>query len=859
LTDRGRLAMASIRAVATDMLNEEQRLLTLRQDDFRAASRRTIQIVGVGSGLLLLLIGAAAIASLRQYRNQELEAWVRAGHAGVSERLLGEQRLEVMGESVLGFLAQYLDAKTGAVYLADDDHRFRRFAGYAIEASHDVDVIRPGDGLVGQAVKARRAIVVRDVPEAYLPIASSLGRSAPRELIIVPAIADGVIHGVIELGFFRKVRPTDLDLLNRACEALGVSVRASKDRSRLEDLLDETQRQAEELQTQQEELRVNNEELEEQSAALARSQAQLESQQAELEQTNLQLQQQALLLEGQRDDLSQAQAILIQKAAELERANQYKSEFLANMSHELRTPLTSSLILSKLLADNAGGRLGDEEIKFARSIHAAGKDLLVLINDILDLSKIEAGKVDLDVEPVSIARAVDAVSRMFQPMAQQKGLVFSTVVEPGVPETLETDETRLGQILKNLLANAFKFTTEGHVTLRVAVDERRMLRFAIIDTGIGIPPHQQEVIFEAFRQADGSTHRKYGGTGLGLSISRDLARLLGGDLVVHSDGDGKGSTFVLTLPQTYVGASAVASATPDFAAKGHAALPMPSHRSDELGERREIATDAPTLAPIAMEDDRADIGAGNRVILVIEDDERFALILRDLSHELGFKCVVTHTADDGLAAAMAYVPSAIVLDVNLPDHSGLGVLDRLKRTPKTRHIPVHIVSVADYMHEALELGAVGYVMKPVKREHLVEAFRRLEAKLTQIVKRVLVVEDDDRQRESIGHLLGKDAVEITGVSTAGDALDALRATTFDCMVMDLNLPDFSGYELLDRMAEQGDLAFPPVIVYTGRSLTRDEEQRLRRLSKSIIIKDARSPERLLDEVTLFLHQVETRL
>jgi signal transduction histidine kinase/CheY-like chemotaxis protein/CHASE3 domain sensor protein len=853
-TDRGKISMDRIRGLIADMEREERGLLAGREREWQDAVGESSRVAWGGSLTLLFLIAAGALLMSRDYRSRETEAWLRSGQAGLSERMQGEQRLEVLGDLVLQYLARYLNAQVGAVYISEVDGGFRRFAGYAVPPGSSEHVLRPGDGLLGQAAKENRPLHVTQVPDGYLPIASALGRGTPAEILVAPASADGVVQAVLELGFLGPVGAADRELLARASESLGVAVRSSKDRSRLEALLEETQQQAEELQTQQEELRVNNEELEEQSRALKTSQAQLETQQSELEQTNSHLEEQAQLLEQQKDGLAASEAVLTQKAAELERANQYKSEFLANMSHELRTPLNSSLILSKLLADNKSGNLTDEQVTFAQTISSAGNDLLALINDILDLSKIEAGKVEIAPEPVLIARTVEALARSFETVAREKGIAFSAVVEPGTPERMTTDAQRLGQILKNLISNALKFTERGEVSLRVFPNADGTLSFAVRDTGIGIPAPQLDIIFEAFRQADGSTHRKYGGTGLGLSISRDLARLLGGDIDVQSAQD-EGSTFTLTLP--LVNAARAAAAASGVGGTGTARLaqaPIPSR----TGASRAPSAPAP-LPPIAMEDDRDRLAPDSRRILVVEDDPRFAAILRDLAHERGFQVVVTHSANDGLAAAAMYRPHAILLDINLPDHSGLGVLDQLKRNPLTRHIPVHVASVADYTQVALERGAVGYAVKPVKREQLVDAFRQLEAKLSQGLRRVLVVEDDDRQRESLRQLLTNGDVRITGVETAGEALHHLRTTTFDCMVMDLNLPDLSGYELLETMAGQEDMAFPPVIVYTGRSLSRDEEQRLRRFSKSIIIKDARSPERLLDEVTLFLHQVESTL
>jgi CheY-like chemotaxis protein/signal transduction histidine kinase/CHASE3 domain sensor protein len=849
----GKATMDRIRAVVSDMETAERALLADRQAEWHEAVVLSSRITLGGSLLLLLLITGAAVLMSRDYRALRTQVWLRIGQMGLSARMQGDRRLETLGDNVLGFLAEYLDAQVGAVYFVETGGGFRRFGAYAVPSGPEDAVVRPGDGLIGQAARENRVLHVTDVPDGYLPVASGLGRGTPAELLLAPATVDGTVHGVLELGFFRRLEPADLELLARVSESLGVAVRSSRDRSRLEELLDETQRQAEELQAQQEELRVSNEELEEQGRALRESQARLETQQAELEQTNTQLEEHTRQLALQKDSLSEAQAILTDKATELERSNQYKSEFLANMSHELRTPLNSSLILAKLLADNKEGNLTDEQVKFAQTISSAGNDLLALINDILDLSKIEAGKVEVSSAPLSIARTVEGLVKGFQALAGEKGLEFSATVEPGTPEWMESDAQRLGQILKNLLSNAFKFTEKGRVSLRVFPAAAGTVSFAVLDTGIGIPPSQQSMVFEAFRQADGTTHRKYGGTGLGLSISRDLAHLLGGDLAVQS-APGEGSVFTLTLPVVYVAGG------PNRTERAAPALNVrPDQRQPDVPAAITVAATDTALSPISIEDDRERLTPDSRLILIVEDDPRFAAILLGLAHEMGFQCVVTHSAGDGLKAASILRPSAILLDINLPDHSGLGVLDQLKRNSQTRHIPVHIISVADYSQLALERGAIGYALKPVKREQLVEAFRHLESKFSQRLRRVLVVEDDQRQRDSIRQLLESSEVEITTVESAGEALGRLQATTFDCMVMDLNLPDLSGYELLETMAGQDGVSFPPVIVYTGRSLTQDEEQRLRRFSKAIIIKDARSPERLLDEVTLFLHQVEAEL
>jgi CheY-like chemotaxis protein/CHASE3 domain sensor protein len=866
-SDRGKMFMDRVRVLTRDMEEQERDLLASRQSDWRGAVAFSSAVAWGGSGLLLVLIAAAAVTTSRDYRAREKQAWIRAGQMGLAERLQGEQRLSTLGENTLDFLTGYLNAQVGAIYLRNERGEFQRFAGYALEQvdepSHAAQALhlRDGQGLLGQAAKLNRPMHVKEVPAHYLDISSALGQHAPRELLIVPAATDGTVQAVFELGFLRQVRAEEEELLARLADQIAIAVRSSKDRTRLEELLEETQRQSEELQAQQEELRVNNEELEEQGQALKASQLRLETQQAELEETNAQLEEQTQLLELQKEDLAKTQVVLVEKATELERANQYKSEFLANMSHELRTPLNSTLILAKLLADNKQGNLSDEQVRFAQTISSAGNDLLALINDILDLSKMEAGKLDIVSESFVVSKLAEELKASFVVMAQQKSLGFKVEVEPGVPLRMETDMQRLGQILKNLLSNAIKFTEKGEVSLRISLDAGGRIVFAVRDTGIGIGAEQHQFIFEAFRQADGSTHRKYGGTGLGLSISRDLAHLLGGDIEVQSRL-GEGSIFTLSLPQVYRPEQAVmrtALPVPAAAAATLQAAQVATAPDVRIPGPQVVPTPQKRLQDIAIDDDRDRIEAASRLILVIEDDAAFAMILRDLAHEMGFQCVVTHSANEGVAAAEMYRPSAILMDMNLPDFSGLGVLDQIKRNPRTRHIPVHVVSVADYSQEALERGAIGYALKPVQREELVGAIRKLEAKFLQGLRHVLVVEDDARQLDSIRQLLAGENINLVGVRTAADALARLRETTFDCMVMDLNLPDLSGYQLLEKMAEQEHVAFPPVIVYTGRSLSAEEEQNLRRFSRSIIIKDARSPERLLDEVTLFLHQIETTL
>ncbi|HAA42094.1 MAG TPA: hypothetical protein DCE36_18650 [Pseudomonas sp.] len=550
------------------------------------------------------------------------------------------------------------------------------------------------------------------------------------------------------------------------------------------------------------------------------------------------------------DEVGQLARDFNQLAYTLERNEKMRREFMADVSHELRTPLNSSLILAKLLAENPQENLSAEQVKFAESIYSAGNDLLNLINDILDISKVEAGKLEVRPENSSVTRLVDGLRGMFEPLAADRKLGFQVQVQADAPIMLFTDRQRLEQILKNLLSNAIKFTEQGEVSLSVSRAPGEGIAFTVRDSGIGIAPDQQESIFEAFRQADGTTNRRYGGTGLGLSISRDLAALLGGYISVTSE-PGKGSTFTLVLPEQYVEREEDAAPIEQPRQVVTAPAPTPIAISPlPVADTRQI----PRFA-----DDRDKAPFTTRCILVVEDEPNFARILFDLAHELGYQCLVAHGADEGYSLAEEYIPDAILLDMRLPDHSGLTVLQRLKEHANTRHIPVHVISVEDRVEAAMHMGAIGYAVKPTTREELKDVFARLEAKLTQKVKRVLLVEDDDLQRDSIARLIGDDDIEITDVGYAQAALELLRTNVYDCMIIDLKLPDMLGNELLKRMATEDICSFPPVIVYTGRNLTRDEEAELRKYSRSIIIKGARSPERLLDEVTLFLHKVESQL
>ncbi|WP_268796622.1 response regulator [Pseudomonas huanghezhanensis] len=870
---RGKRLSDEIRSEYDQAVGVEQQLRQTRNTDVTHTT-----IVSVSFYLIFVLIVSAILAWIgrrdmlalstnyadnlqkQEVNAERLEhvAWLRNGQSELAEQVLGQLTLNMLGRNVLQFFANYLGAVVAAVYVRQEHGGLVRVASYGFSRQQEMQEqsLYSGEGVVGKAAEQDQLITLQDVPHDYFKVSSGLGDGSPRSVIVVPTSNEDHVNGVIELGFLRALTPRDVEFMELIADNVGTSIEAARYRQRLQEVLAETQQLNEELQVQQEELRTANEELEEQSRILKESQVHLETQQAELEQTNEQLAEQSQAIADQRDaldrnneELNIAQVELQTRADELQRSSKYKSEFLANMSHELRTPLNSSLILAKLLAENPQDNLTAEQVKFAESIYSAGNDLLNLINDILDISKVEAGKLDMRPENSSVLRLVDGLRMLFEPLAGEKKLQFDVQVQAGAPTMLYTDRHRLEQILKNLLSNAIKFTEAGVVSLTVSRQPGEGIVFTVRDSGIGIAEDQQQSIFEAFRQADGTSNRRYGGTGLGLSISRDLAGLLGGSIAVTS-APGQGSIFTLVLPEQYV--------------------EQPQGDSSRLVQPF-IAAPAPVVMPVAVAkpvvsvpvpvfaDDRDKAPFTKRCILVIEDEVRFAQILYDLAHELGYQCLVAHAADDGFDLASQFIPDAILLDMRLPDHSGLTVLQRLKELASTRHIPVHVISVEDRQEAAMQMGAVGYAVKPTTREELKDVFARLEAKLTQKVKRILLVEDDALQRDSISRLIGDDDIEITAVGFAQDALELLRDNAYDCMIIDLKLPDMLGNDLLKRMSTDEIAAFPPVIVYTGRNLTRDEETELLKYSRSIIIKGARSPERLLDEVTLFLHKVESQL
>jgi HAMP domain-containing protein/CheY-like chemotaxis protein len=836
------------------------------------------------------------IANLAQTTraNQEQD-WLNSNMARFTGMLQGERDLETVSRLIMSELTPLVGAQHGAFFLMEspggegDDFELRLIATYGYKQRKDVPTrFTIGEALVGQAALELKPILITQAPEDYVRITSGLGEGVPVNVIVLPVLFEEQVMAVIELASFQRFSQTQQTFLEQLSESIGVVLNTIQANMRTEELLEQSQQltqelqsQSEELQAQQEELQQTNKELEEQAASLKASEEMLQTQQEELQQSNEELEEKAELLEEQNRrieiknrEIELARAALEEKAEQLALSSSYKSEFLANMSHELRTPLNSLLILAKLLAENPDDNLTGKQIEFADTIYSAGSDLLGLINDILDLSKVEAGRMDVNVGEVKLTDLRDFVERSFRPVSQDKEVEFEIEVHgANVPPTIETDEQRLQQVLKNLLSNAFKFTEQGSVKLRVSLAEGRqfasealsraeaVIEFAVSDTGVGIPREKLHLIFEAFQQADGTTSRRFGGTGLGLSISREIARLLGGEIHVESTV-GEGSTFTLFLPARYQ----LSERPPAGEVREYEIVPADTEGSGgsppppPVVEEPEPELDPTLLLPSDVRDDRDEIQDGDRVVLIVEDDPELARTELEVARERGFKGIVALRGDSGLALAHEYKPDAIILDMKLPVLDGWAVLDRLKQHPETRHIPVHIVSAGDGRQNALRAGAVAFVEKPVSKEGLEETFGEIRSFIDRGVKRLLVVEDDDDQRKSLIELIGSgEDVEVTAVGSSEEALEALQLQRYDCMVVDLKLPDLGGFELLERLKGDERCASTPVIVYTGKELTREEATKLHKLADTIVVKDASSPERLLDETALFLHRVERKL
>ncbi|HTL66047.1 MAG TPA: HAMP domain-containing protein [Lacunisphaera sp.] len=759
--------------------------------------------------------------------NQEQD-WLKTNLAKFSRMLQGQRDLLAVSRLLMSELPPLVDAQQGTLYQMETDEShaqaLRLLAGYAQRPGQPAR-IPLGEGLVGQCAVEKQRILLNQVPPDYTRVHSSLGEAPAAAIVVIPVLFEGQTKAVIELASLRPFSVTHLTFLDQLTQSIGVVLNTIEANMRTESLLQQSQELTVELQSQQKELQQTNEEL-------AQKARQLADQNAEVERKN--------------QEVEQARRALEEKAAELALTSKYKSEFLANMSHELRTPLNSILIFGQQLVENPGGNLTLKQVEFARNIYSSGSDLLNLITDILDLSKIESGTVTVEAEELAFVSLREAVERNFRHVAEAKSLPFKVEFDPAMPRAIITDPKRLQQILKNLLSNAFKFTAQGHVGINVRLVDSgwspghpvlsragKVVSFCITDTGIGIAQEKQKLIFEAFQQADAGTSRKYGGTGLGLAISRELATLLGGEIKLQST-QGEGSAFTLYLPLFYM-------ESPHKAATAAAPVALPV-------AREEIVTD-----------DREQVGPGDQTLLIVDDDPYYARVLLDLARERGFKGLVANRGSAALALARQYQPTAVTLDIFLPDMLGWTVLNNLKLNSNTRHIPVLILSVEEERRHGLSHGAFSYMVKPTTTEGLGQCFDRIAKFVEPRTKRLLVVEDNAHERQSIIELLGHDDIEIASASSGAEALQMLLDRPFDCCVLDLRLPDMTGFELLERLRGDPALAEIPIVVFTGKDLSPAEERQLRAAAKSVVLKDVQSPERLFDETALFLHRVVSAL
>ncbi len=802
----------------------------------------------------------------------QAQNWAKSGQNLLNEKMRGDLDLQTLSTQIVTFVAEYLHSQMGTLYLLENDEKtLRLYGSYAfIKRKRLNEEFRVGEGMVGQAAFGRQMISLTELPEDYTRITSSTGDMMPRNVVVQPLLYDNKLLGVIELASKEVLNDQKLDFLIAVSENIAISINSARSRQKVNDLLLQTQNQAEELRQQQEELRVSNEELEEQTRALKQSEKELQTQQEELRVINEELEEKTHSLEIQKkeitiknNELGKAKEEVEIKASELEITSKYKSEFLANMSHELRTPLNSLLILSKNLMQNKKGNLTEDQLESVEIIRKSGDDLLNLINEILDLSKIESGKMSLHVENIKVEVLASNIRRNFGHVIEEKGLKLNVEVGENMPGYISTDIQRIEQVIKNLVSNAIKFTVQGTISVsfkptpheiqffRSGLTHKNSFMLSVKDTGIGIPKEKQQIIFEAFQQADGSTSRNYGGTGLGLSITKEIAKLFGGEIHLESQ-PGSGSTFKVFLPVNYADSASLESVNPKEA-------PKPIIQSVVKPVVDEKLVQLADLQSAKVGDDRNNFLPGDRTILIVEDDENFARILKKQCHEKGFKFLYAASGEAGLMMAEKYLPNAMILDIKLPGIDGITVLDRIKENPKIRHIPVHMMSALEETIDVFQKGAIGYLTKPISPEKLDDAFTKMEDFINHKVKDLLIIEDDNTMRQQIIDVIGREEVNPTGVATGEEAIEMLRLMKFDCIVMDLGLPDMTGFELLKKLENEHRQNLPPVIIYTGKELTLEENAELKKHTDSIIIKGVKSEERLLDETALFLHRVVDNL
>ena len=764
--------------------------------------------------------------------------WLQTGIASLNNVMLGDKSMKDLSKDIIEFLCNYTNSSAGVLYVLESDELIAT-AGYSYIPTKNRERIQKGEGILGQAIQSRKILELKTVPSDNIQINYALGEIKPTHIVAVPLI-DYKVEGALELASVYGFSDLHLEFLRIVCNNIGIAIKATQNRKRVLELLEETQSQSEELRIQHSELEAMNAELETQTEKLQASEEELRVQQEELEQTNEELSERSILLEEKN--------IEIQKKSEaLELTTRYKSEFLANMSHELRTPLNSILLLSRLLSENNNKSMNNEEIEFAQVIQSSGNSLLGLIDEILDLSKIEAGKMELEFLDVTTKEITDGLSGLFTQVAKEKNIDFK-IISDEAPIILKTDKMRLEQILKNLISNAIKFTDRGEVSLEIKVntDDDNIICFIVKDTGIGIPLDKQPLIFEAFQQADGSTKRKYGGTGLGLSISRELAKLLNGEIILNSK-EGEGSTFTLCLPKF-----GALNKKNNIEETSLIEIENPAKEEFAPVKKKYIST----IIPEELEDDRDSVLPGDKVILIVEDDMNFAKSLLAFSRKSGYKVVLAVRGDYALNFAITYKPVGILLDIELPIKSGWEVLEEIKNHSSTKHIPVHIMSSHKLKQESLLKGAVDFLDKPVAFEKIPEVFTRIEHIINKESQKVLIIEDNPKHAKALSFFLENHNINSEIKSEVSDGLEALNKKDIDCVILDMGIPDKHAYDILDGVKKRPGLENLPVIVFTGKSLSLKEEVKIKKYADSIIVKTAHSYQRMLDEVSLFLHLVE---
>lgn len=779
----------------------------------------------------------------------EQNALIKESLNGLNDAMSGEQSISQMSQSILSYLAPILGAQQGALFLAREDQAYTLTGSYALSrGERSKQKYEKGEGLVGQVIADKKILVVNDVPENYLTLDSGLGEGQPKMIVLYPILFEGELLAVMELASLGSFSATHFEFLNDIALIIGIALKTTISREKTDELLILNQFQVLELKAQQEELGIVNSDLEAQAQRLRSSEEELKASEEELIQQSEQLRLSNVELEEKQESLTiQAQELMVSKkeleisALELTQASKYKSEFLANMSHELRTPLNSLLILSKILSENKQGNLTSDQVEEASIIHNSGHSLLALINDIMDLSKVEAGMLDIYIETTSLNGICHSLESLFRPIAKDRGISFRIVLDPSVSDQIQTDQKRVEQVLKNFLSNAFKFTKQGEVKLEISVTDLeggRAIIFAVTDTGIGIPKSKQKLVFESFKQANGSTNREFGGTGLGLSISKELSQLLKGEIRLESE-EGEGSCFALVIPSAMDEAvPLIADSTYSFGAK---AL-EPTYQTTSTW----------------FDDDREQLKQDDKSLLIVEDDHTFTKVLVEYARSIGFKVIATNKGKEGLLLAKKYMPKGILLDIGLPDADGLEILEVLKANAGTCDIPVHVLSASDNKVASMHLGAMNYLQKPTGIDKIGNLLlgSDSDAPLETVLKQILLVDDDRDVQVSIQHLIDKKEVVLSCVNNAEQAFELLDKKRFDCIILDLGLPDVSGMELVKAVSHKIEDFQTPIIIYTGKELSSEEQKALQNLSTSIVIKGSDSPERLLDDVALFLRHIE---